>query len=130
MGCIINKKWLVVITVVLFLASISFAATGDAGDAAAFLRTGVGARALALSGAFTAYYDDSTCAYWNPAATAYLKDISVSTMFSLLTAQRDYNYFNPYPLYQIQKDDEKVLKVLYNKANKGFRTIKRRTPNG
>jgi hypothetical protein len=87
-------KHIALIACLLLLGSVSFAATGDAGSAAAFLRTGVGARALAMSGAFTAYYDDSTCAYWNPAATAYLKDISVSTMFSLLTSQRDYNYFN------------------------------------
>jgi hypothetical protein len=85
--------WYALFFLTLF-APASFAVTGDAGSAAAFLRTGVGARALAMSGAFTAFYDDSTCAYWNPAATAYLKDVSVSTMLSLLTAQRDYNYFN------------------------------------
>jgi uncharacterized protein YkuJ len=28
------------------------------------------------------------------------------------------------------KEGEKVLKVLYNKANKGFQAVKRRTPNG
>ena len=32
---------------------------GTAGGAAPFLRTGAGARALSLSGAFTAYYDDA-----------------------------------------------------------------------
>jgi hypothetical protein len=40
--------------------------------AAAFLDTGVGARALAMGGAFVAVADDATAAYWNPAGLAQL----------------------------------------------------------
>jgi hypothetical protein len=41
--------------------------------AAAFLDTGVGARALAMGGAFVAVADDATAAYWNPAGLAQLE---------------------------------------------------------
>ena len=67
---------------------------GTAGGAASLLRTGVGARALSLSGAFTAYYDDAACAYWNPGAIAVSKQSSVSTMFSWLTQNRSNSFLN------------------------------------
>lgn len=59
-----------------------------------FLRSGVGARAISLSNAFTSFTDDSTVTYWNPAACSYLNKIAVSSMFSWLTEDRKYNFFN------------------------------------
>ncbi|MCE5299750.1 MAG: PorV/PorQ family protein [Spirochaetia bacterium] len=71
-----------------------FAVLGVGGGAAPFLRTGVGARALALSGAFTAWYDDAAASYWNPAAMPCLKQTALSTMISWLTEERAYNYLS------------------------------------
>ncbi len=83
------------ISIIFFLLSIKLVAiTGVAGGAAPFLRSGIGARALSLSGAFTAYTDDSTVTYWNPAASSYIGKIAVSSMFSWLTEDRKYNFFN------------------------------------
>lgn len=41
---------------------------------AAFLKLGVGARAVAMGGAFTAVAGDPYAIYWNPAGLAYLED--------------------------------------------------------
>ena len=45
---------------------------------AAFLKIPVGARAVAMAGAFTAVADDPYAVYWNPAGLAYLKDKSLA----------------------------------------------------
>jgi len=83
----------IIIGIILFLiAGISYGA--DAVGAGVFLRMGAGARAGALSGAFTAHYDDATVSYWNPAAAARLEKISVSSMFAFLAADFKYSFFN------------------------------------
>jgi hypothetical protein len=48
--------------------------------AAAFLDTGVGARALAMGGAFVAVADDATAAYWNPAGLVQLREREFTLM--------------------------------------------------
>src|ERR1035437_4075703 len=88
------KKTLLAILLILASFVPVFAIFGTAGGAAPFLRTGAGARALSLSGAFTAYYDDATCPYWNPASIGLFKQASVSSMFSWLTQERSYSFFN------------------------------------
>jgi len=82
------------IAVILLLSNYLYAIKGVAGGAAPFLRSGVGGRAISLSNAFTSFTDDSTVTYWNPAASAYLNKIAVSSMFSWLTEDRKYNFFN------------------------------------
>lgn len=77
---------------IFFLITCGAWALGTGGGAAAFLRAGAGARALSLSTAFTAYYDDVSCAYWNPSAAAFTGRPGISTMYSLLSEQRAYNY--------------------------------------
>jgi hypothetical protein len=53
---------------------------------------GTGARAVSMSGAFSSFYDDVSCSYWNPAAISFLNNIGLSTMISFLTLDRSYNY--------------------------------------
>ena len=62
----------------LFLATNSFAGT----DAAAFLKKSVGAKAIAMGGAFTSIADDPTAIYWNPAGLSLIQMYSVSAMGS------------------------------------------------
>lgn len=52
------------------------AATGETGFA--FLKLGVGARAMALGGAYVALSDDPTAIYWNPAGLAGLGGTQVT----------------------------------------------------
>ena len=42
---------------------------------------GVGARAMGMSGAFTAVADDASAAYWNPAGLAQLESLEIQGMF-------------------------------------------------
>jgi hypothetical protein len=47
-----------------------------------FLELGIGPRALALGGAYTAVADDGSGMYWNPAGVAFSKSIQVSLMYA------------------------------------------------
>lgn len=53
-----------------------------AADGGAFLRIGVGARALGMGGAFVALVDDPTAIYWNPAGLVFLEAGELSSMYT------------------------------------------------
>lgn len=66
----------------------------SAGRAGAYLKMGVGARALGMGSAFTAVADDATAAFWNPAGLALLNKNQASFMHANLTLDRKYNFVN------------------------------------
>lgn len=79
----------------LILISVSFAYSGDyAGDAAVYLRMGLGARPFGMGGAFVGLADDGTAAYWNPAGLIQLEKPEASLMYSALSLDRSYNFLN------------------------------------
>lgn len=51
-------------------------------DAASFARSGAGARALGLGGAFFAVPENVTSAYWNPAGLAHLVGFQIEGMYT------------------------------------------------
>lgn len=55
---------------ILLLVLSCLAAPATAHETASFLNVGVGARALALGGAYTAVAEDANAIYWNPAGLA------------------------------------------------------------
>lgn len=56
----------------------------DTGTTAAnFLKIGVGARATAMGGAFTALANDGTALYWNPAGLAQVKETALSAVYNI-----------------------------------------------
>ena len=57
-----------------------FSSSARGTTAADFLNIGVGARAMALGGAYTAAVDDATALYWNPAAMTRVRRRSVAVM--------------------------------------------------
>jgi long-subunit fatty acid transport protein len=70
---------------ILILVFTVFQAAGFAGDfskvgtaAAQFLKIGVGARAMALGGSFTAIANDVSTIYWNPAGITNLSGFSLA----------------------------------------------------
>lgn len=80
--------------VALSLGTMSNAFAESAGQAGAYLKMGVGARALGMGSAFTALADDSTASFWNPAGLARLEKAEASFMHADLTMDREYNFFN------------------------------------
>jgi hypothetical protein len=87
-------KKIVFAFILVFICASAYAVIGTAGGPAPFLKMGAGARGIALSGAFSAYYDDASCPYWNPATAAYAKKIMAASMFSLMTEDRNHNYIS------------------------------------
>ncbi len=59
---------------------------------AAFLKLGVGARALGMGGAFTAVADDATALFWNPAGLTKLEKGEVTGMHAQLSLDRRYDF--------------------------------------
>jgi hypothetical protein len=89
-----TTKFRLILLMVLLVMSTATAHAESAGQAGAFLKMGVGARALGMGSAFTAVADDSTAAFWNPAGLALLEKSEGSFMHANLTLDRKYNFFN------------------------------------
>lgn len=71
----------IVISLMGFIALCALTVRGHAGaDPAAFLKAGVGARAMALGGAFTSVAADPSTIYWNPAGLGRITRMSVTAM--------------------------------------------------
>jgi len=86
-----NKVLSILLIITMCLPLFAEDASGQAG---AYLKMGVGARALGMGGAFTAVADDGTAAFWNPAGLVQLDKKSISTMHTVLKLDRTYNFIN------------------------------------
>lgn len=64
-------SWPVLIALALLPGFGGWGNGPGAGDAAHFLRAGIGARARGMGGAFVAVADDATACFWNPAGLAH-----------------------------------------------------------
>ncbi len=76
----------------LLAAAPAFAQSG--GQVGQFLDYGVGARAMAMGGAYYGISDDASAAYWNPAGLAQLQRKELTTMQASLFAQTKLTYFS------------------------------------
>ncbi len=72
-------KKITILTLFLIVAVSAMAIADGVGAFSAF-KTGVGARALAMGGAFVAVCDDATAMIWNPAGLAMLDDTRLAGM--------------------------------------------------
>lgn len=79
-----KKGWIVIgaVSFLLVLSCTAFAAEEDIVNAAPYLRTGAGARFLAMGGASTAVVDDATATVWNVAGLTKVGTASVASMYS------------------------------------------------
>lgn len=75
------RKILIIVFICLFSASL-FAEVKVAKYGGEFLSTGIGARALAMGGAFVAATEDVTSIYWNPAGLSSLDCPQIHGMHS------------------------------------------------
>lgn len=73
------RNFIIKILSICFVLTLTVNAYAAAGGAA-FLKKGVGARALGMGGAFTSISDDTSAIYWNPAGLGQVQDFSVTVM--------------------------------------------------
>lgn len=72
-----------VVLALVFVVALSPAAIAEDGTAGlAFLKLGVGGRAIGMGDAYTAVGGDASCLYWNPAGCAQVENIDVLLMHS------------------------------------------------
>ena len=76
---------LVTLTVFFCVLGYSQVSLADDNHALPMMRMGVGARALAMGGAYTAVASDATAGYWNPAALAQLEGLRRVRLVPLIT---------------------------------------------
>jgi len=86
------KKVLLVMVSLSLLLSPNLLAKDN--HAMPMLRMGVGARALAMGGAYVAEAHDASAGYWNPAGLAQIDFINITGMYAAsMSHDRQYNYF-------------------------------------
>lgn len=89
-----KRLFITFIIIFIWPAFTVYAETGDAGQAARYLRIGVGARALGMGGAFVSICNDASAIYWNPAGLIQLTQREITSMASLMSLDRNYNFLN------------------------------------
>ncbi len=80
---------------IILAALLVCAGPAHAAETASFLNVGVGARGLAMGGAYTALADDANAIYWNPAGLAALdkREVSLSHAELAQTTRLDFAAF-------------------------------------
>ncbi len=87
------KRCFKILVVLTLLIGVSVNVFADNNSGAAYMRMGVGAKAMGMAGAVTAAIDNVTAAYWNPAGLSRLKRYELSTMYiDGMEWDRKYNY--------------------------------------
>lgn len=86
-----NIKNIISILAMSMLCATALSAQ-DGGQAGAFLRMGVGARAMGMGNAFTALADDGSAVYWNPAGLGFQTGNQLVGMYSQLSLDRKLNF--------------------------------------
>lgn len=82
---------------------ISSGVSNTGTSAAAFLEIGVGARAMAMGGAYVAVANDPTALYYNPAGIVWMDNIQVEFMHNKWLVDTNYDFIGatlPLPLFK------------------------------
>ena len=85
-------KRILFFALIFCLGMLSYASTGSAGSAGAYLRMGMGARAIAMGSAYCSIADDPTAVHWNTSGISQIYKNTVSSMHAVLTLDRSYDY--------------------------------------
>lgn len=86
-----NRKLLsMVLTLILVVMISSIAAENNFANS--YMRMGLGAKGMAMGGTGTAFMDNITAAYWNPAALANVKRFEFAAMYTDMGLDRMHNF--------------------------------------
>lgn len=86
------RKFLIIVMLIIFIATQSFAISKVGTTAAQFLKIGAGARAIGMGAAFVAVANDVSAIYWNPAGVARLENNEVVLLHTEWLADVSYDY--------------------------------------
>ena len=75
------KKFIILVVGIVLVGLLSLTAVAAVSTARNFAWRGIGARALAMGGAFVAVADDSSAGYWNPAGIGYMTGYHLGGMY-------------------------------------------------
>ena len=78
----------------ILIPSFSSFASDVGTTAANFLKIGIGARATAMGGAYTALADDGSALYWNPAGLAQIENTEILAMYNMHFQEINQGYFS------------------------------------
>jgi len=81
-------------------------------SAAAFLEIGVGARAMAMGGAYVAVANDPTALYYNPAGIVWMKNIQLELMHNEWLVDTNYDFIGitmPLPFWNLSIGTSMIL---------------------
>lgn len=92
-------RWILLLFVYTVVSGVMFsqalaAESGENGQAAAYLKMGIGARAIGMGGAYSAIANDSTAVHWNPAGLASLEKDEIHTMHAVMNLDRNLDFVN------------------------------------
>lgn len=85
-------KKLAILILTLFLSTAAYSQSKVGSTAAPFLNIGIGSRAVAMGGAFTATANDVTALYWNPAGIARMESSGAYFSHTKWFADINFNY--------------------------------------
>lgn len=120
----IKKVFLIIIILILFCITLSYADTGDGGYAGAFLRMGLGARAIGMGGAFVAVADDGFASSFNPAGLIQIKKPTFSASYRFMSLDRKLSYVS----YQQQVKGDAAIGGYW--INSGVKDVETRDDRG
>lgn len=88
----LNKISRILTAIVCLVQTICLGGESGGSKPGAFLRVGVGSRALGMGGAFVAVADDATASYWNPAGLGLVRELQISAAYTALSLGREYSF--------------------------------------
>lgn len=87
----IKNFWTISLLILSMNVTI-YAQDENAGQPGAFLRMGIGSRAVGMGRAFTAVADDASAGFWNPAGLGVLDKIEFTGTYAMLSMDRRHNF--------------------------------------
>ncbi|MFA5034846.1 MAG: hypothetical protein WC500_03610 [Candidatus Margulisiibacteriota bacterium] len=88
------KKVIFLLLTAYSLSLTAVFALGQSGADLAVLNAGVGARPLAMGGAFTAVADNADAPYWNPAGLGFISSQEITSSQTRLSTDADHYYLS------------------------------------
>ena len=83
-----NRNFFLMLIAIVTVSTSASAQDGNGGQVGAFLRRGVGGRALAMGNSYTSVANDASSIYWNAAGLSRIEKVELQGMYSILTFDR------------------------------------------